>query len=507
MQTADDLPDALKRVLQSAEQNQAQIVRTSQIQRADRELLLRLGWLEEIIQGWYMLAKPDVAPGNSTAWYANFWDFVRLYLSHHYGEDYCLSAESSIDLHLDKPAVPKQIVVICAKGGGHTRQLPHDTSLLIYRDPKKTPASDVKVKGINTMGLARALCQVSPTFFRTAPQDAEIALRLIREPAELLRVIIQDKIQRPAARLIGAYQFLGDESFAQTLTNSLAEQGFSLKPENPFVAPAPLLTQRVRSPYVARIMSIWQRYRDDIIKLFPKEPGLPKNSKKYMQDVQENYKNDAYNSLSIEGYKVSLALIEKVANNQWNPDSNAEDAEQRNALAARGYYETFQAVKKTILKVLRGEQPGIIMENDLSSWYKSLFNPMVQAKIIQATDLLGYRNDQVYIRNSRHTPLPVRSLLDAMETSFDCLKHEEHAGVRSVLGHFIFVFIHPYMDGNGRIGRFIMNAMLASGGYPWTIIHVENRNQYLSALEAASVEENIVPFTKFIISEMNVSAK
>ena len=94
-----------------------------------------------------------------------------------------------------------------------------------------------------------------------------------------------------------------------------------------------------------------------------------------------------------------------------------------------------------------------------------------------------------------------------METSFDCLKHEEHAGVRSVLGHFIFVFIHPYMDGNGRIGRFIMNAMLASGGYPWTIIHVENRNQYLSALEAASVEENIVPFTKFIISEMNVSAK
>jgi len=38
-----------------------------------------------------------------------------------------------------------------------------------------------------------------------------------------------------------------------------------------------------------------------------------------------------------------------------------------------------------------------------------------------------------------------------------------------VLGHFVFVYIHPYLDGNGRIGRFLMNLMLAAGGYPWTV--------------------------------------
>jgi class 3 adenylate cyclase/tetratricopeptide (TPR) repeat protein len=43
------------------------------------------------------------------------------------------------------------------------------------------------------------------------------------------------------------------------------------------------------------------------------------------------------------------------------------------------------------------------------------------------------------------------------------------------------------MDGNGRIGRFIMNAMLASGGYPWTIIPVEKRNNYMAALEKATL--------------------
>jgi len=43
-----------------------------------------------------------------------------------------------------------------------------------------------------------------------------------------------------------------------------------------------------------------------------------------------------------------------------------------------------------------------------------------------------------------------------------------------------------------------MNAMLASGGYPWTVIPVEKRADYLAALEAASVEGDIVPFAKFI---------
>jgi hypothetical protein len=38
-----------------------------------------------------------------------------------------------------------------------------------------------------------------------------------------------------------------------------------------------------------------------------------------------------------------------------------------------------------------------------------------------------------------------------------------------------------YMDGNGRIGRFLMNVMLASGGYPWTVIPVSDRNAYMNA--------------------------
>jgi len=260
-----------------------------------------------------------------------------------------------------------------------------------------------------------------------------------------------------------------------------------------------LLTHPVRS----RITSMWQSFRSVIIENFPKPPGMTKDKKHCFKAIEENYQRDAYNSLSIEGFDVDDTLIEKVKNDRWNPDMSPEDEEKRNALAARGYYEAFKAVEETILKILEGKNPGVQLENDLPIWFQSLFAPSVRSGLLKNTDLLGYRKHPVYIRNSRHIPLSKDALQDAMEAFFTCLKEEEHPAVRAVLGHFIFVYIHPYMDGNGRIGRFIMNAMMISGGYPWTVVQVKHRKEYLAALESASVDHDIKPFAKFIAKEMN----
>jgi Fic family protein len=85
-----------------------------------------------------------------------------------------------------------------------------------------------------------------------------------------------------------------------------------------------------------------------------------------------------------------------------------------------------------------------------------------------------------------------------MPVLFDLLEAETAPQVRAVLGHFVFVYIHPYMDGNGRLGRFLMNLMLASAGYAWTVIPVERRDEYMQALEQASSFDNIVPFAAFV---------
>ena len=106
-----------------------------------------------------------------------------------------------------------------------------------------------------------------------------------------------------------------------------------------------------------------------------------------------------------------------------------------------------------------------------------------------------------------HIPLNPEAVRDAMPALFNLLKEEKEPCVKAVLGHFIFVYIHPYMDGNGRIGRFLMNAMFASGGYSWTVIPVESRNDYMAALEKASIEQNILPFTQFIAKQYKGTIK
>jgi Fic family protein len=78
------------------------------------------------------------------------------------------------------------------------------------------------------------------------------------------------------------------------------------------------------------------------------------------------------------------------------------------------------------------------------------------------------------------------------------MENEPEPAVNVVLSHFFFVYIHPYMDGNGRCGRFLMNLMMAAGGYPWTVVPLAKRDEYMDALEQASVGQNIVPFTRFI---------
>jgi len=57
-----------------------------------------------------------------------------------------------------------------------------------------------------------------------------------------------------------------------------------------------------------------------------------------------------------------------------------------------------------------------------------------------------------------------QAVRDAMPALFDLLEQEPEPGVRAVLGHWLLGYIHPYPDGNGRMPRFLMNAMLASGG-------------------------------------------
>jgi Fic family protein len=149
-------------------------------------------------------------------------------------------------------------------------------------------------------------------------------------------------------------------------------------------------------------------------------------------------------------------------------------------------------------RILEGNNAGDVARQDHGAWYRELFGPSVAAGIVRPADLAGYRNGPVYIRHSMHVPPRSEAVRELMPALFDLLKDETEPGVRVVLGHFFFVNVHPYLDGNGRMGRFLMNAMLASGGYPWTVIPLAQRTRYMTALESASVEQDIRPFVDLL---------
>ncbi len=202
---------------------------------------------------------------------------------------------------------------------------------------------------------------------------------------------------------------------------------------------------------------------------------------------------------------MTLQLIERVQAGNWDPDHHDDDRKNRDALAARGYWQAFQKVKGAVAEIISGANPGARARATHMDWYRELFQPCAAAGIIPVSALAGYRHDAVYIRTSRYVPPRWEAVRDAMPELFGLLEQEEYPAVRAVLGHWLFGYIHPFSDGNGRMARFAMNVMLASGGYPWTVIRKEDRDTYLSALDAASIEMNIAPFTALIAERVRWS--
>jgi len=498
------LAEALQRVRSRAT---GEVVRGPDITRGDRALLIKRGFLIEIIKGWYALTTPQAEPGDTTFWHAHFWGFASAYLRHRFGTGYSLSAEHSLDLWTGATQTPTQLIIITTKGGTSTLQLPKRTSLLIYADRKNVPSSTESRQGVQIMPLALALARVSPGFFRHSSTSAEIALRLVR-PEDLSRVLLSKVGSLAVAgRLVGALRHCGLIKQADRVAADLSAAGFELSENNPFEAPPRLSPGLIFStPHVGRLKALWQQMRPVVHDLFPPSPGTPK-ADAYLGHVADIYTHDAYHSLSIEGYQVTPELIGRIASGAWNPVTDGSDFPQVNAMAAKGYHQAFKAVLTSLREILAGTSAPPVVTRDLPAWYRALFSSSVQAGLLPAYALAGYRDRPVFIRGSEHVPPPQDAVPELLDTLFQLLAAEPSPGVQAVLGHFFFVYIHPYSDGNGRIGRFILNAFLASGGYPWTVIRVEHRRAYMEALENASVRHDISDFARFVAAEMSASAE
>lgn len=97
-----------------------------------------------------------------------------------------------------------------------------------------------------------------------------------------------------------------------------------------------------------------------------------------------------------------------------------------------------------------------------------------------------YRQQNVLISGATTTPPDYTLLNDKMAQLIDWYNLEAyklHPIERAAKVHADFVGIHPFIDGNGRISRLLMNLELLKAGYPPCVITVENRLAYYEALD------------------------
>lgn len=485
-------------------------IKADELTRVHRERLVKNGFLLEVVKGWYIATPHDTKAGESIAWFTSFWSFCAGYLQARFGEDYCISAEQSLLLHAGSTVVPAQLIIRAPKGNNAITQLIHNTSLFVMKSPLPDVAEIETINGIRALSLESAIVHSLPSIFQKNNIDVRAALMQVKDASQLLEILLNGGHSKIAGRLVGAYRNLGENRTADAILKTMKAAGYDVRESDPFESPTPVkLSSREASPYVNRLRLMWENMRPIVVKAFPKAPGISKKKKETLAQIEDIYTTDAYHSLSIERYTVSAALIERVRSGEWNASGNESDRKHKDAMAARGYWEAFKEVEKSIEKILDGKNAGVVADEDHGDWFRALFAPSVATGILRPGDLAGYRTNQVYIGNSKHVPLNKESVRDTMPLLFELLANEPEACVRAVLGHFMFVYIHPYMDGNGRIGRFLMNAMLVSGGYPWTVIPVEERDQYMSALESASVYQDIKPFAEFMadLVKANMSGK
>ena len=166
------------------------VFQSSELARRDRKRLVSQGFLQDVIKGWVISTSPGATPGDTTAWYASFWEFCACYCGHQFGDDWHLSPEQSLLLHAESTVIPTQVVIYSAKGTNNTVTLPLGTSLYDLKQAQTPSAGDLTTKEeLRLFTPAASLTRVPEAFFARNPVEAQVALagieKFIRSPEPL----------------------------------------------------------------------------------------------------------------------------------------------------------------------------------------------------------------------------------------------------------------------------------------------------------------------------------
>ena len=111
--------------------------------------------------------------------------------------------------------------------------------------------------------------------------------------------------------------------------------------------------------------------------------------------------------------------------------------------------------------------------------------------ITDSAALRGWRTTSVGLRGWLHVPPNPKKVAERMSGLERYLASAKLTPVtRALLVHLEFVTIHPFVDGNGRLGRLLMNHVLLSAGFPWVTVRSDERLPFFKSIEQAQMKND-----------------
>lgn len=219
-------------------------------------------------------------------------------------------------------------------------------------------------------------------------------------------------------------------------------------------------------------------------KLDSKRP-LPKET---LKSLEENFKLEwTYNSNAIEGNTLTLKETKVVLEG-----ITIGGKTMREHLEAINHKEAIEFLEELV------QYNNELSEMDIKNIHA------IVLKGIDNENVGRYRTENVIISGASHIPPDAIIVPESMEKliyRYDEWKEKYHPIIVAALLHAEFVKIHPFIDGNGRTARLLMNFEVMKNGYPPIIIKNEERHKYYDALDVGALTGDYTDFVKMVTKQ------
>ena len=230
--------------------------------------------------------------------------------------------------------------------------------------------------------------------------------------------------------------------------------------------------------------------------------NLPENSFEEVDKLNE--KLNSKRPIS----KETLKSLKDSINLEWTYNSNGIEG---NTLTLRETQIVLEGITvggkslKEHLEVINHEQAILFLDDlikekePITEWNIKNIHQLV-LKEIDDKNAGKYRNENVRIKGTNHIPpdyLIIPELMEKLVINYEDWK-KYHPIIKAALIHGELVKIHPFVDGNGRTSRLVMNLSLMNSGYVPVIIKKDKRLEYYTALDKAHTTGDYTDFIRLI---------